>query len=206
MDTNYLRKINYKIFILVIGYLIPIVIWSMVIWKFLYGTYFTSIFSLPGLVSLVPIFIIFYNIYILYSTKTGLNFLVNACFDRNISEKQDEQGIIATGNISCANQMNLYIATHNHALTKYYYYISYLLFLMLLIIQYAKHDTQKTVKIMCLCWIISIIGMMTSVFFGGQNLLSIPFVYTGTSILNINLAALCICLLYFGSDIFQTVI
>ena len=133
----------------------------------------------------------------------------NLCLSRKVAPKDKKKGVLGYIDYKCKREQN----NTNNSLTKSessrFYYVNYLLFFMVLIIQnfhseiWRSPTGKRLVNILCISVILEIVGVLP-VLFIGQNIWSILLLRIGSSALWQVLTLLMLFLIEFYIYIMKT--
>ena len=150
-----------------------LLVWAVLIYRYYYLPQHHRDNPITNLILAIPILGIIYNIYLDYqndgpSPPRTWNF----CLDTNIKSKDKKAGIVGYFDYTCLNKHVKDIVNNNAEFTKRLYYLNYLLFFVILVIEsaYSSKMFSKTrstlINLLGMDCILVIIGSVIPLFAG----------------------------------------
>ena len=165
---------------------IPLLLWIFLIDKYkLYNPKKNKIAYLLW----IPFITTFYDIYTSWKAKGSTPpSHWNLCLSRKVAPEEKKKGVLAYMDYSCYREQGDLNNVLTKAIGSRFYYVNYLLFFMVLIIQNYHQEIwytitgKRLVNILCISVIIQLIGVLP-VLVVGENIWSIAILRTGSSAL-----------------------
>ena len=198
--TNlYIVNTDFRKDIVIYAYIVPYILWGVMIYYFMYNRLFTSFLSLDGLILCIPLLAGAYNLAMLLVTPHGIGHYVQPCYESKVTTQQKKNNILGVFDIKCMNGHSELYEDTVKALTERFYGLSYTLFMMMLIVQntFDKKDVNLVVVI-ALALLLSIIGSATTQWFQWASYDTLLALHVSTNILEINISMVIYVLLYLG--------
>jgi hypothetical protein len=204
MNTLYLNPANFKLH-LVLSLTIPLIIGYLIIWKYLDKKWFNyklyPDFDFSIILFICPIIYVLINVYTTLKTKQGPTYAFPACVtEKNISEDDKKNGILALFDIQCHNDHNNMTFLNGREFENRFYYLSYVLFLIIIFIAPLKSPNKNfhygIITLISLSLLISLLGSVIATSFFGMNYPTLHAQYAATSLLVLDAALVLITLIY----------
>ena len=195
---EYIKKFDYQFYTFLNGYLMPIIIWYILVYIFLYNKVFTNLISIEMLILLLPLLPIVLNIYILYgSNSANIDSYFKGCVTTKITQEQRDIGIVGLFNNKCLNQ-HFYLSQEMiKDLTNRFYALGYTLLLFMLVVQntFVKKD-DKLQTLIILSFFLSIVGSCITQWFQWEYYITLISQHVASTILSFNISMVLFVVYY----------
>ena len=209
MNSKYLTPTNFKVH-LILSLCIPLLLCYLVIYKYLNKKWFDyklyPDFGFSLVLFACPIIYTIINIYITLQTKQGLTYSFPSCVtEKKITDIDRKNGVLGLFDIECHNDHNNMTFLNGKEFENRFYYMSYILFLIIIFIAPLKRMSKKfhngVITLISLSLLISLFGSIICTSYFGMNYVSLHAQYAATSLLVLDASLVLITIIYIFTNV-----
>jgi hypothetical protein len=138
--------------------LAPLIMWGILVYRYYYIPQHHQNNPITNFLLFIPVLGLLYNVYLGYNHKgpsppRSWNF----CLDTKVKSKDKDKGVVGYFDYSCLYNHETDMDSNNAEYTKRLYYLNYILFFVVLVIQSA--DSKKSISTENFPMLINVLGM-----------------------------------------------
>ena len=209
MNTKYLKPVNFKVH-LILSLILPLLACYFIVYRYLNKKWFNfklyPQFRFAIFLFLCPLIYVLINVYTTLNTDQGTTYAFPSCVtEKNITNQDKENGILGFFDIQCHNDHNNMTFLNGEEFENRFYYMSYILFLIIIFIAPLKNMSKKfhygIITLISLSLLIALFGSVISTSFFGMNYATLHSAYASTSLLVLTAALVVITIIYIFTNV-----